>query len=65
MALAGIKYTKDTNGRKRYVRIDLEKYGELVEDFLAGLEAMAEKGEETVELDVFNQYIDERLKANV
>jgi hypothetical protein len=53
MEAAGIKYMKDANGRNRYVRIDLEKYGELVEDFLAGLEAMAEKGKATVELDVF------------
>ena len=67
MELAGIKYTKDATGRKRYVQIDLEKYGEnqLLEDFFDGLEVMARKGEETVSLDVFNQYIDEKLKTNV
>ena len=49
MELAGIEYTKDTTGRNRYVRIDLEKYGEnqLLEDFLDGLEVMARKGETT------------------
>jgi len=49
MELAGIKYTKDATGRNRYVRIDLEKYGEnqLLEDFLDGLEVMARKGEPT------------------
>jgi hypothetical protein len=67
MEIAGIKYTKDAAGRNRYVRIDLEKYGEnqLIEDFLDGLEAMARKDKETVSLDKFNRYVDERLKANV
>ena len=67
MELAGIEYTKDVTGRNRYVRIDLEKYGknQLLEDFLDGLEIMARKDEETVNLDEFNRYIDERLNANV
>ena len=49
MELAGIKYTKDAAGRKRYVRIDLEKYGEnqLLEDFLDMLDVEARKGEPT------------------
>ena len=44
---AGIKYTKDASGRKRYVRIDLDMYGDnqLLEDFLDGLEAEAQKDE--------------------
>ena len=64
MELSGIKYTKDATGRNRYVRIDLEKYGEnrLLEDFLDGLEAMACKEEETVSLEEFNKYIDDKLK---
>jgi hypothetical protein len=67
MELEGIKYTKDAIGRNRYVRIDLEKYGEnqLLEDLLDGLEAMEHKGKETVNLDEFNRYVDERLKINV
>ena len=67
MELVGIEYTKDVTGRNRYVRIDLEKYGknQLLEDFLDGLEIMARKDEETVSLDEFNRYIDERLNANV
>ena len=67
MELAGIEYTKDVTGRNRYVRIDLEKYGknQLLEDFLDGLEIRARKDEETVNLDEFNRYIDERLNANV
>ena len=49
MAVAGIKYTKDALGRNRYVRIDLEKYGEhqLIEDFLDLLDIEARKGEPT------------------
>jgi hypothetical protein len=67
MELTGIKYTKDAYGRNRYVHIDLAKYSEnqLLEDFLDGIEAMAQKREETVSLDDFNKYIDERLQANV
>ena len=49
MEIAGIKYTKDVTGRNRYVRIDLEKYGEnqLLEDFLDMLDIEARKGEPT------------------
>jgi predicted RNA-binding protein YlxR (DUF448 family) len=55
METAGIKYTKDTMGRNRYVHIDLDKYGEnqLLEDFLDGMEAMKLKGEPTVPLREF------------
>jgi hypothetical protein len=47
--IAGIKYTRDKNGRKRYVRVDLDMYGEnqLIEDFLDLLEIEARKGEPT------------------
>jgi hypothetical protein len=50
MELAGIKYTKDTAGRKRYVRIDLDMYegNEALQDFFDLLEieaAKKEKGE--------------------
>jgi hypothetical protein len=66
-AIAGIKYTKDKTGRKRYVRIDLDMYGEhqLNEDFLDLLDIEARKGDETISLDEFNKYIDKRLKENV
>jgi hypothetical protein len=51
--LAGIKYTKDATGRKRYVRIDLDMYREnqLIEDFLDLLEIEARKGEPTYPLE--------------
>ena len=51
MAVAGIKYTKDALGRNRYVRIDLEKYGDIIEDFLDGLEDLERKGEPTDPFD--------------
>lgn len=53
--LAGIEYTRDAVGRKRYVRIDLDMYGEnqLVEDFLDLMDALAVKGNSTVTLDDF------------
>ena len=51
--IAGIKYTKDSKGNKRYVRIDLDMYGEnqLLEDFLDLLEIEARKGEPTYPLE--------------
>ena len=67
MELAGIKYTKDATGRNRYVRIDLEKYGEnqLLEDFLDGLEVMAQKGEPTVPLRKFIQEQSKKRRIDV
>jgi hypothetical protein len=65
--IAGIKYTKDATGRRRYVRVDLDMYGEnqLFEDFLDLLEIEARKSGETISLEEFNQYIDKRIEGNV
>jgi hypothetical protein len=65
--IAGIKYTKDATGRKRYVRVDLDMYGEnqLFEDFLDLLEIEARKSGETISLEEFNQYIDKRIEGSV
>ncbi|MDR2138586.1 MAG: hypothetical protein LBP50_03430 [Tannerella sp.] len=51
--IAGIKYTKDKTGRKRYLRVDLDMYGEnqLIEDFLDLLYVEAHKGEPTCPFD--------------
>ena len=40
--LAGIKYEKDATGRTRYIRIDLDIYGEneALQNFLDSIEAM-------------------------
>jgi len=55
--IAGIKYTKSPKGDKRYVRIDLDMYGDnqSLDDFLDGLEIMAQKREagEYVPLEEF------------
>jgi hypothetical protein len=61
--LTGIEYEKDATGRTRYVRVDIDKHGEneAFQDFLDSIEVMSQKGEETVTLQEFNRYIDERL----
>ena len=66
-AVEGIKYSKDSNGNKRYVCVDLDMYGEnqLLEDFLDLVDIEARKYDETISLDEFNKYIDERIKLNV
>ena len=45
--VAGIKYTKSPKGNKRYVRVDLDMYGEnqLLEDFLDMIDIEASKNE--------------------
>ena len=51
--VAGIKYETDARGSKRFVRIDLKKYGnnELLEDFLDSVDVEKRKGEQTVPLE--------------
>ena len=55
--IQGIKYTKDARSNKRYVRVDLDMYGEnqLLEDFLDLIEIEASKreGGEYVPLEDF------------
>jgi hypothetical protein len=65
--IPGIKYTKDAAGRKRYVHIDLDIYGEnqLLKDFLGLLEVEARKGGEPISLNEFNRYIDKRTELDV
>jgi hypothetical protein len=65
--LEGIRYTKDATGHNRYVRIDLNRYGnhELLEDFLDGLEAEAQKGEPTISLREFLKIQNEKRGLNV
>ena len=64
---AGIKYTKDATGRKRYLRVDLDMYGEnqLLEDFLDGLDVMARKGESTTPFEDFVKKENKRRGINV
>ncbi|MDR2809662.1 MAG: hypothetical protein LBB84_03780 [Tannerellaceae bacterium] len=66
-AIAGIKYTKDKTGRKRYVRIDLDMYGEnpLIEDFLDLLDIEASRGEPTIPLREFIKEQNKKRGINV
>ncbi len=49
--MEGILFVTDENNNKKYVQIDLEKYGEIWQDFYDGLTAELTKGEETFSLD--------------
>ncbi|KAA6333307.1 hypothetical protein EZS27_018268 [termite gut metagenome] len=53
--LTGIEYENDATGRTRYLRVDMDKYGEneALQDFLDGIEAMSRKGEPTIPLREF------------
>jgi len=53
MAIVGIKYEKDARGIRRFVRIDLKRFGnsESLQDFLDGTEAGIRKGDETITLE--------------
>ncbi|KAA6318330.1 hypothetical protein EZS27_031647 [termite gut metagenome] len=48
--LTGIEYEKDATGRTRYIRVDIDKYGEneALQNFLDGIEVMSRKGEPTM-----------------
>ena len=67
MAITGIKYETDSRGIRRFVRIDLKRFGnnELVEDFLDGMEAEKRKGGETISLEEFKEDVEKKLKKHV
>lgn len=49
--MEGIKYLVDARNNKVAVQIDLEKYGELIEELLDVVEAEASKDDETITLE--------------
>ncbi len=49
--MEGILYVTDQNNNRKFVQIDLEKYGEIWEDFYDGLMAEMTKGEESDPLE--------------
>jgi hypothetical protein len=49
--MEGIFFVTDENNIKRYVQIDLEKYGELFEEFLDVLIAESRKNDEKIPLE--------------
>lgn len=48
MAMDGIIYLEDNNTKKKYVQIDLEKYGDLWPDFLDIIIASARKNDKKI-----------------
>lgn len=57
----GIIYVTDENNKKRFVQIDIEKYGgEYLEDLIDGLVAESRKKEESIP---FDQAMEELRKA--
>ena len=66
-AIAGIKYTKSPKDGRHFLRVDLGIHGknQLLEDFLDGLDMLERQGGETISLNEFNRYIDERVGMNV
>ena len=65
-SIAGIKYTKGSNGN-RYVYIDMDMYGDnqLLKEFLDMIAIDSRKNDETISLEDFNRYIDKRAKMDV
>jgi hypothetical protein len=47
----GILYLVDETNKKRYAQIDLEKYGEIWEDFIDIIEATNREKEPTITLE--------------
>lgn len=62
----GIKYETDAMGTKRYIRIDLKKYGNnpLLIDFLDSLDIENRKGEETVPLEEVIERLNKKSGKN-
>ena len=46
-SMEGVFYVTDQQNRKKYIQIDLEKHGQVVEDILDSLTIESRKGEES------------------
>lgn len=49
--MEGIYYVTDEENKKRFVQIDLEKHGDIVEDILDSLIIKSRKGEESYPIE--------------
>jgi len=49
--MEGILYLTDENNNRKYVQIDLEKYGDIVEDILDSLIIRSRKDEESYPIE--------------
>jgi hypothetical protein len=64
--MKGITYVRDEQNHLKAVQIDAELYGEVLEDFLDGLEAEALKKEPKKDFDeVAQRILAKRKQANV
>ena len=50
-SMEGILYLTDEQNRKKYVQIDLEKHGQVVEDILDSLTIESRKGEQSYPIE--------------
>ena len=53
MAIRGIQFVTDTQGKKVALQLDLNEWGELWEDIYDNIVADSRKGEPTLPLDKF------------
>lgn len=53
----GIMFLSDEKNENRFVQIDLNKYGEIWEDFYDGLMAEMAKGEPTISIEELGQQL--------
>jgi hypothetical protein len=60
----GILYVTDDKNQKKYVQIDLEKYGEIWRDFYDVLTAELTKGEETIPIEDVIKELEEKGNLN-
>ncbi len=61
LVMNGIMYVTDENNKRRFVQIDIDKYGgEYLEDLIDGLVAESRKSEESIP---FDQALEELRKA--
>ncbi len=58
--MEGILYLIDEHNKKKFVQIDLEKYGSIVEDILDSLEIESRKGEESYPLEEVISELEEK-----
>jgi len=55
--MEGILYVTDQNNKKRFVQIDLEKYGKMWEDFYDVLMVETVKDEDNIPLEELGQQL--------
>ncbi len=55
--MEGILYVTDRNNKRRFVQIDLEKHGEIWEDFYDALMVEAVKDEDSIALEELGQQL--------